>query len=404
MSCLSDQRYNFLKANHNHTSDPTLRTEVVYQIKDTIFWKQITTGVHTGYGKNMLFIRSKIQFFESKSQLPTDRSKSAGCCLSDQRYNFLKANHNTPGSVVFLFLLFIRSKIQFFESKSQLANPRTTRSSGCLSDQRYNFLKANHNCRLSCQTSLLVVYQIKDTIFWKQITTLTLHVRHQSRCLSDQRYNFLKANHNSNTWVLYLSRLFIRSKIQFFESKSQQLIIVSAFIRVVYQIKDTIFWKQITTGHKQLTNVYCCLSDQRYNFLKANHNSLLLLVYICQLFIRSKIQFFESKSQLMKTHWKAATSCLSDQRYNFLKANHNRVPLFVRNTALFIRSKIQFFESKSQPLTSFIYFSASCLSDQRYNFLKANHNQHPILADQFWLFIRSKIQFFESKSQQLRNG
>ena len=42
--------------------------------------------------------------------------------------------------------------------------------------------------------------------------------------------------------------------------------------KVVYQVKDTIFWKQITT--KKLINMLTigCLSSQRYNFLKANHN------------------------------------------------------------------------------------------------------------------------------------
>ena len=151
---------------------------VVYQIKDTIFWKQITT------------------------------------CFADSfKYE----------------LLFIRSKIQFFESKSQLKN--------------------------SFSVIFKVVYQIKDTIFWKQITTNLRVANLLFRCLSDQRYNFLKANHNR----------------EFFEKKG---------LEVVYQIKDTIFWKQITTGS----------SLKRKDW---------------KLFIRSKIQFFESKSQLrgiQRTH------------------------------------------------------------------------------------------------------
>ena len=61
--------------------------------------------------------------------------------------------------------LFIRSKKQFFESKSQLAEYANNGGVCCLSDQRYNFLKANHNFVLFCQVHFLVVYQIKDTIF-----------------------------------------------------------------------------------------------------------------------------------------------------------------------------------------------------------------------------------------------
>ena len=147
MRCLSDQRYNFLKANHNYSDNEQV-------IK-------------------LLFIRSKIQFFESKSQLWCWTIQKIICCLSDQRYNFLKANHNSSRELYATCRLFIRSKIQFFESKSQPTSPIFTTTDSCLSDQRYNFLKANHNL-FGTQTNFTpVVYQIKDTIFWKQITTLS---------------------------------------------------------------------------------------------------------------------------------------------------------------------------------------------------------------------------------------
>ena len=171
----------------------------------------------------MLFIRSKIQFFESKSQPYIIQIMCTSGCLSDQRYNFLKANHNsglrailsacvvyqikdtifwkqiTTGQILKSIRnkLFIRSKIQFFESKSQLGYSDYFISDGCLSDQRYNFLKANHNKICLVCDIWIVVYQIKDTIFWKQITTVL-------PC--------------TPPWW----KLFIRSKIQFFESKSQQ--------------------------------------------------------------------------------------------------------------------------------------------------------------------------------------
>ena len=116
---------------------------VVYQVKDTIFWKQITTG---------------------------------------------KLNKNV------IYRLFIKSKIQFFESKSQLINCSRNNRSCCLSSQRYNFLKANHNMLSSFSNVSIVVYQVKDTIFWKQITT-------RIRCMNN------------------VCMLFIKSKIQFFELK-----------------------------------------------------------------------------------------------------------------------------------------------------------------------------------------
>ena len=126
MRCLSSQRYNILKANQNLAVNVCNGCVVVYQVKDTIFWKQITTSITWIITPMALFIKSKIQFFESKSQLPLFQSSHPWRCLSSQRYNFLKANHN------------------------------------------------NYHKRICSQR---VVYQVKDTIFWKQITTSSMDGR-----------------------------------------------------------------------------------------------------------------------------------------------------------------------------------------------------------------------------------
>ena len=93
-SCLSSQRYNFLKANHNRVLRFLWSPSVVYQVKDTIFWKQITTQQSGCWWEKGLFIKSKIQFFESKSQHNNQDADEKKGCLSSQRYNFLKAIHN----------------------------------------------------------------------------------------------------------------------------------------------------------------------------------------------------------------------------------------------------------------------------------------------------------------------
>ncbi len=186
----------FLKANHNTFKLNLALIIVVYQFKDTIFWKQITTVPFVFVMCVLLFISSKIQFSESKSQLFWLLSAKTNGCLSVQRYNFLKANHNLFISEVWFPKLFISSKIQFSESKSQLYNIIQKSYQCCLSVQRYNFLKANHNSPPFRYIALQVVYQFKDTIFWKQITT-----KYWNRAMQ--------------------KRLFISSKIQFSESKSQ---------------------------------------------------------------------------------------------------------------------------------------------------------------------------------------
>ena len=160
-----------MKANHNPFRTLVLLYFVVYQVKDTIFWKQITTTSYASILRKLLFIKSKIQFFESKSQRFRVFTNLLHSCLSSQRYNFLKANHNSRSQLLYNSVvvyqvkdtifwkqittvarvtyvwgpLFIKSKIQFFESKSQQSGRRTFRTGRCLSSQRYNFLKANHN-------------------------------------------------------------------------------------------------------------------------------------------------------------------------------------------------------------------------------------------------------------------
>ena len=211
-----------MKAIHNKSFILNNGLSVVQNIKDTIFWKQFTT-------------------FDVTS--PTNR------------------------------LLFRISKIQFFESNSQPLAVQTSSTRRCSEYQRYNFLKAIHNVHPIVRKILNVVQNIKDTIFWKQFTTLL-------------------------STVLPCSMLFRISKIQFFESNSQLIWREYYRDQVVQNIKDTIFWKQFTT-------IMFAICSKRW------------------LFRISKIQFFESNSQLKIKNYERKSSCSEYQRYNFLKAIHN---------------------------------------------------------------------------------
>ena len=119
--------------------------------------------------------------------------------------------------------LFRISKIQVFESNSQPAMKRTNKIISCSEYQRYKFLKAIHNDSYIQQIELMVVQNIKDTSFWKQFTT-------------------------GDGEDVARSKLFRISKIQVFESNSQQL-------------------------YKWLLQNYGCSEYQRYKFLKAIHNN-----------------------------------------------------------------------------------------------------------------------------------
>ena len=121
--------------------------------------------------------------------------------------------------------------------------------------------------------------------------------------------------------------------------------------------------------------------------------------------------------------WK---SCCSEyQRYKLLKAIHNTIFGFSNKIELLRISKIQTFESNSQPNSCFSFIFSSCSEYQRYKLLKAIHNlivsftlskfvAQNIKDTNFWkqfttrvfpcifdfLLLRiSKIQTFESNSQ-----
>ena len=61
--------------------------------------------------------------------------------------------------------LFQTTKIQIFESNSQLIRAFLPEVSGCFRLQRYKFLKAIHNCDVAVTAVAIVVSDYKDTNF-----------------------------------------------------------------------------------------------------------------------------------------------------------------------------------------------------------------------------------------------
>ena len=243
-------------------------------------------------------------------------------------------------------------------------------------------MKANHNCTNVTLFFKFVVFQyVKDTI-WKQITTLI--IRHPRRNLLF--FNTSKIQFESKSQLLERLASFafgcfsIRQRYNLKANHNSLSLLLKLSIVVFQYVKDTI-WKQITT----LT----CASSP----------ALMLF------FNTSKIQF-ESKSQPPCKAMKELTRCFSiRQRYN-LKANHNSssggegcscvvfqyvkdtiwkqittllIPSMLEGSLFFNTSKIQF-ESKSQQQIIFGFGLGSCFSiRQRYN-LKANHNLEQAMA------------------------
>ena len=190
---------------------------------------------------------SKIQTFESNSQHCLICLRLCLVAQNIKDTNFWKQFTTVQQLNVSCLLLLRISKIQTFESNSQLSGTYLYDQRSCSEYQRYKLLKAIHNVFTKPITEPNVAQNIKDTNFWKQFTTWIF----------------------KSEWRCVLLRI---SKIQTFESNSQHMN-VGFFTRCVAQnIKDTNFWKQFTT----------------YAFME-NHGMELLRI--------SKIQTFESNSQ-----------------------------------------------------------------------------------------------------------
>ena len=143
-----------------------------------------------------------------------------------------------------------------------------------------------------------VVPDVKDTNLWEQFTTT-----------------------NSGIWTM--TPLFLMSKIRTYESNSQLERSIEKFKEVVPDVKDTNLWEQFTTG--------CSLRDS-----------------IQELFLMSKIRTYESNSQLLEgLHYKTV-GCSWCQRYELMRAIHNSQTFALYLILLFLMSKIRTYESNSQ--------------------------------------------------------
>ena len=324
------------------------------------------------------------------------------CCFRLQRYKLLKAIHNrhwrgsarrnvvsdykdtnfwkqfttTPLALQFQLLLFQTTKIQTFESNSQRPRGLLPTHQRCFRLQRYKLLKAIHNRLRQRKHIVVVVSDYKDTNFWKQFTTKALP-------------------------LIPFEALFQTTKIQTFESNSQpSSCLPSATI--------------------------CCFRLQRYKLLKAIHNVTLSSCVLCVLFQTTKIQTFESNSQRNPAE-NFAGEVVSDYKdTNFWKQFTTKPFSAPFSRLLFQTTKIQTFESNSQPFMVHYLFEKCCFRLQRYKLLKAIHNSAvmspariSVVSDykdtNFWkqfttdpaevtgirqLFQTTKIQTFESNSQR----
>ena len=196
-NCFRPQRYKILKPIHNGFLITMIVVVTVSDHKDTKFWNQFTTGVCKNYNILKLFQTTKIQNFETNSQ-QVSRKKWHFLTVSDHKDTKFW-NQFTTDFPLFPQLLY------------------------CFRPQRYKILKPIHNNTNLAIILWMTVSDHKDTKFWNQFTTV-----------------FCK--------LVMKNLLFQTTKIQNFETNSQQLFPIFLGYYTVSDHKDTKFWNQFTTG------------------------------------------------------------------------------------------------------------------------------------------------------------
>ena len=221
---------------------------VVVGIKDTVYWKQFTTGNFYLWRNIRLLLVSKILFIESNSQLNEDNKNVLICCCWYQRYCLLKAIHNLGISRIVSEMLLLVSKILFIESNSQHFYASVQLFHCCCWYQRYCLLKAIHNSWLTMCRLITVVVGIKDTVYWKQFTTPVLRKQQWSLLLLVSKILFIESNSQPVIFISdETSGCCWYQRYCLLKAIHNLMKIIKTFLYVVVGIKDTVYWKQFTT-------------------------------------------------------------------------------------------------------------------------------------------------------------
>ena len=242
-----------------------------------------------------MFQTTKIQTFESNSQRRFCRYYTAICCFRLQRYKLLKAIHNnlwassTPSCVVSDY------KDTNFWKQFTTEHVKVLTTLGCFRLQRYKLLKAIHNSTKRVIGCWYVVSDYKDTNFWKQFTTMMLNNNIFLELFQTTKIQTFESNSQQWCWItIYFSSCFRLQRYKLLKAIHNSLKPFLRSVSVVSDYKDTNFWKQFTTYRN---GAYCTW----------------------MLFQTTKIQTFESNSQLFRFLIILYRRCFRLQRYKLLK-------------------------------------------------------------------------------------
>ena len=227
-------------------------------------------------------------------------------------------------------------------------------------------LNGTHNIQTKFFILNFVVYDVKDTKFEWNSQHIIFLISCSSSCLWCQRYKIWMELTTASNLVIYLTMLFMMSKIQNLNGTHNVFAWVDVCCKVVYDVKDTKF--EWNSQLNWLQSNYCpgCLWCQRYKIWMELTTSLYNSFLCYTLFMMSKIQ------NLNGTHNKHTAS-----------GGTNNVVYDVKDTK---------FEWNSQQVISAIAIATSCLWCQRYKIWMELTTKSLYTLRLWRLFMMSKIQ------------
>ena len=221
----------------------------------------------------------------------------------------------------------------------------------CSEYQRYQLLRAIHNYLFRQRCPQYVVPNIKDINFWEQFTTIN----------------------QIGLWQWLLFRI---SKISTFESNSQLVVIyivtgISCSEYQRYQLLRAIHNPATAYNH----NLEVVPNIKDINFWEQFTTASILFGSAFLLFRISKISTFESNSQLTVQEIMIDKVVPNIKDINFWEQFTTNRTITITANPLFRISKISTFESNSQLNSMDKFIGKGCSEYQRYQLLRAIHNE-----------------------------
>ena len=358
------------QANHNIKYSKDLVTRVVADTTKVRIFKQITTQIRT-YSWNWLLL------------------------LIPQRYEFSSKSQPIMLRIVYIFVVADTTKVRIFKQITTIIRSNHLMTKLLLIPQRYEFssksqpprlcivilrcccwyhkgtnFQANHNTVRRSSVLFAVVADTTKVRIFKQITTPSeSNVPTLMLLLIPQRYEFSsKSQQNRVVMYIYICCCWYHKGTNFQANHNKGLGYSLDVVVVADTTKVRIF-KQITTFFKAYFDKYgCCWYHKGTNF-QANHNILVLRIFLITLLLIPQRYEFSSKSQHVEySLYKWICCCWYHKGTNF-QANHNLDDTYSQaDTVVADTTKVRIFKQITTKVNHLVMTCVLLLIPQRYEF------------------------------------